>query len=109
MNKSDELRKQLDEILDSHEREIRKDISNHVSGDKSRNSAFTHIDARKQLEQLLQSQTLEARIDEAQKDRRAVSYNGEASHVVVWSSEQRKYIENYERIDELNNQKKGIS
>lgn len=53
----DKLKQLLDYALDEFEKQIRLDISNHISGDKSRNPAFSHIDARTHLEVIIKSHT----------------------------------------------------
>lgn len=50
-----ELREQIDKALDEFEKQIRADITNHITGDKSRNPAFSHIDARKDIEGIIKA------------------------------------------------------
>ena len=49
----------IDVALDDFEKQIRIDISNHISGDGSRNAAFSHIDARKALYKLCLGERLD--------------------------------------------------
>lgn len=81
-----ELRKELDKVLDEFEKQLRIDISNHISGDKSRNCAITHIDCRKILTSLLNTELDKARLDEIQRVKKIIKKitieDGKGLHIV---------------------------
>jgi hypothetical protein len=64
-NDGESLKKQFSSILDEFEKQLRIDISNHISGDKSRSCAITHFESRKSLMELFDAELTKARKREA--------------------------------------------
>jgi len=75
-----ELRRGIERILKDHEDAVRTDISNHISGDKSRDSFITCADSRMQLENLINQEAL-ALLDRLEKALPDTSFHGSSIKV----------------------------
>lgn len=54
----EELENKIDSLLKYHEKAIRDDIANHISGDKIRDSYITLVDSRSQFKNFVKSQKI---------------------------------------------------